>query len=566
VTVDISSESANLKPKKRAQFTNNPAIPAPEAPNTFLEHPPTNHLYGRARASSSRKRSTRSARKVPADEAPRAEAVSRSEGTMDHTLNTASAEAKVISAGAGFDAGVVSANSIMSESGALSGTSKSSNNVRTQSTTPQSPGVVLPLDEANPDTEDTIAGPVLRVSRSATGSNEATLDGLRTSDLKNATPSFTDLPPAYKTPQAAEATSSAIEPTYHDLNTPEPHEQIQILDLHTDNPLISYQKQLYSCTWTSTIGTDLLLASSNTTVSLPILKRTPTVNILAASGIKLIGRPVRPIPKEEERLKRERIMATLTSSLSDTATQRTEVIHESKPVTIPVDAGSSIGRQNQARFLERLIAIKAAKGEKDNVTVYAQKTFTGTGWRAKQRADRETFQNGADMDNNDKGDVPAFKLAPNEPLAPKARKGTGVRRGSRKTKAKGGLFRDYRPKLWDEVGADDGRDNPSTPRNWNGLSDHREDGPPLVNGSLDAVMQIQTMKDVVPIADDMTTYRISQAPSTEHIATSTASNLVSSSELDQYLRAQDVTSSAAAAVPEIERKESADVEMEDAPP
>lgn len=566
MTVDISSESTNLKPKKRAKFTSNPAILAQEAPNTFLKHPPANHLHGRAQAPSRRKRSTKSARNVPANEAPRVEPVSHSEGTTNQTLNTVSAEAKVMSAGAVFDATVVSANSMISESGALSGTNKSSNSVRTPSTTPQSPGVVTPLDEANPDTEDTIVGPVLGVSRSATGSNEATLNGLRASDSKNATSSFTDLPPAYKTLQAAEATSSAIEPTYHDLNKPEPHEQIQILDLHTNNPLISYQKQLYSCTWTSTIGTDLLLASSNTTIPLPVLKRTPTVNILAASGVKLIGRPVRPIPKEEEQLNNERIRATLTSSLSDTAAQRTEVIHESKHVTIPVDAGSSIGRQNQARFLERLIAIKAAKGEEDNVTVYAQKTFTGTGWRAKQRADRETSQNGVNMDNNDKGDVPAIQLAPREPLAPKAMKGTGVRRGSRKPKVKGGLFRDYTPKLWDEVGADGGRDNPSTPRDWNGLCDNRENGAPLDNESLDAVMQIQTRKDVVPIANDIATYRISHVPSTEHTATSTASNLASSSELDQYLRAQNATPAVAAAVSEIEMKESADVEMEDASP
>ena len=35
---------------------------------------------------------------------------------------------------------------------------------------------------------------------------------------------------------------------------------IQILDLHTHNPLISYQGQLLSCRWASTIGSDLLFA------------------------------------------------------------------------------------------------------------------------------------------------------------------------------------------------------------------------------------------------------------------------------------------------------------------
>ena len=35
------------------------------------------------------------------------------------------------------------------------------------------------------------------------------------------------------------------------------------------------------------------------------------------------------------------------------------------------------------------MAAKAAKGERDEVTVYAKKTYTGTGWRARQRIERE---------------------------------------------------------------------------------------------------------------------------------------------------------------------------------
>ncbi|KAL9576755.1 MAG: hypothetical protein Q9203_007677, partial [Teloschistes exilis] len=37
---------------------------------------------------------------------------------------------------------------------------------------------------------------------------------------------------------------------------PDPTTRIQILDLHTPNPLISYNSQLHICTWASTIGTD----------------------------------------------------------------------------------------------------------------------------------------------------------------------------------------------------------------------------------------------------------------------------------------------------------------------
>lgn len=563
MTLDISSESANIKPKKRDKATNIPAIPTPEAPNTFPEHPPTNNLHGRARAASSRKRSTRNFRNIPAVDGPGAEAGSHSAGSMDSTLDTASAEFKVTSAVGDFNGEFVSATPNTAEARAFSGTNGSSNNVHAQSITLQRPGIVAFADETNPDTEYTVNEPALGVSRSAIGTNEAALDGLRTSDLRIAAPYSTDLPPASTVLPAAEATSSIIEPTYHDPSTPEPEEQIQILDLHTHNPLISYQKQLYSCTWTSTIGTDLLLASSSITPSLPILKHTPAFNILAASGIKLIGRPVRPILKEEERFSDEQIRAALTSSLSDTVTQRTEATNKPRPVTIPIDAGSSIGRQNQARFLERLIAIKAAKCEKDKVTVYAQKTSTATRLRAKKRTDREALPSDADMDNNNEGDPPASKFASKEPLAPRVRRGMG--RVPAKTRAKGGLFRDYRPKLRDEVGADIERDDSRTPRNWTGLPDHREDAPTLANGCLDAAVQPQMMENAVSTTHGMVIHRISRAPTTEHVATSTTSNLASFRELDQDLMAQDVASPAAAAVPKNEIKDSADAQMEDAP-
>ena len=52
---------------------------------------------------------------------------------------------------------------------------------------------------------------------------------------------------------------------------------------------------------------------------------------------------------------------------------------------IPIETHATLARQNQAHFLERLIAAKAAKGEKDSVAIYAKKRFMGTGWRARQR-------------------------------------------------------------------------------------------------------------------------------------------------------------------------------------
>lgn len=52
---------------------------------------------------------------------------------------------------------------------------------------------------------------------------------------------------------------------------------------------------------------------------------------------------------------------------------------------IPLEKHPTMGRRNQARFLERLMAAKEANGERDKVTIIAKRRFTGTGWRARRK-------------------------------------------------------------------------------------------------------------------------------------------------------------------------------------
>jgi hypothetical protein len=59
-------------------------------------------------------------------------------------------------------------------------------------------------------------------------------------------------------------------------------------------------------------------------------------------------------------------------------------------ITIPVGSGASNSRKEQARFLERMMEIKQKKGEKDAVTVVAQRRLYPAGWRTvlkERRAD-----------------------------------------------------------------------------------------------------------------------------------------------------------------------------------
>ena len=247
-----------------------------------------------------------------------------------------------------------------------------------------------------------------------------------------------------------------------DPSLSEPKDRIQVLDLHTENPLISYQNQLYSCEWTSTLGTDLLLTAPAPEFFHPILREKPNVSVLAASSIKLMGRPAQIATRHRTEEGGQPSTPALETSIASASAASPE---KAMPVNIPLGATPSRARQKQANFLERLIAIKAKKGETDNVTVYTQKVNQGTGWRSQRKAS-EAIEDGEDQ------------TASKQSLRGR---GTGGRpRGSRRTSgprtAKGGLFRDYRPQLWDTPRADI-RAGPSlTPSSWDQLEGVASDG------------------------------------------------------------------------------------------
>lgn len=234
----------------------------------------------------------------------------------------------------------------------------------------------------------------------------------------------------------------------------DPEDRIQILDLHSSNPVISYQNQIYSCEWTSTIGTDLLLTAPDPDYPHPILQDEPGVSILAATGIKLFARPVQMTPRtgastSEKTPNPAPAISNQTNNTSATATQ-------ASPIKIPTNLTASKSRENQAKFLEKLIAIKAAKGEKDEVTVFTQKANQGSGWRSHQKAlEQEHAAEESEMPDTEAG-------APNTPSRRATTRGRGKigrPRGRRRGRAThGGLFRDYRPQLFD-----------STPDSWDQL-------------------------------------------------------------------------------------------------
>lgn len=129
---------------------------------------------------------------------------------------------------------------------------------------------------------------------------------------------------------------------------------IEILDLHTEHPIISYRGKVFEGSWAEVLGTEMIFAEPDASQPLPALRRLPgDVDLLAASSARILTtEKVLTIPEELDRLRAAR---------------------EAYGVRLPVLGKHRIDeRKRQVRFLENLMALKMKKGEKDQVTVVAR--------------------------------------------------------------------------------------------------------------------------------------------------------------------------------------------------
>ena len=214
---------------------------------------------------------------------------------------------------------------------------------------------------------------------------------------------------------------------------PNGENKIQILDFHTRNPLISYQGQVYSCAWGTTIGTDVLLTHPSSAIPYEPELKLKGVNVLASTGIKLLGTPVQLVPKRDLRTdqstrkaevaainevleQRERQAASNQQDgdvpMSDVAKGKQPVHTASaeasrppilEPLRLPIGPQNGRAKNLQARFLERIANAKASRGDTDKVILNSKKKITGSGWRAwySQRDDaaRDAGQEGSGDDD-----------------------------------------------------------------------------------------------------------------------------------------------------------------------
>jgi len=152
--------------------------------------------------------------------------------------------------------------------------------------------------------------------------------------------------------------------------------EVRIIDLHTNNPLVSYKNQIYSCKWAENIGTELLFTPHDDNNPLPNLKTLPgDVDLLAASSARLVS--------TKAELQRK-------DGAPEQSHPRPEVDFSSLHPVLARKVGKRAApvRKEQGAFLDSLIKIKRDKGEEDHVTVIAQKRQTPQEWKEDLRKKR----------------------------------------------------------------------------------------------------------------------------------------------------------------------------------
>ncbi|KAL5337852.1 hypothetical protein BJX70DRAFT_221260 [Aspergillus crustosus] len=139
-------------------------------------------------------------------------------------------------------------------------------------------------------------------------------------------------------------------------------ERFQILGLHTPNPIISYQNQIFSGSWADQLGTELFFAHSGMTgsefddldLTHTSLKHTKDFDLISANNVKILARK-----------------ANLISSSGLAASTQREapsLIHTSTPDTSTL-VYKPEHQSNQSRFLDQLKELKRRRGETDAVRI-----------------------------------------------------------------------------------------------------------------------------------------------------------------------------------------------------
>jgi hypothetical protein len=145
--------------------------------------------------------------------------------------------------------------------------------------------------------------------------------------------------------------------------------EVQIVGLHTPNPLVMYNGQLLSCHWTSTVGTDMFFVKPDTNASAQsqILRSLPSVDLLALGSAKLVAKVGRLRPRDD-------LVDGTSDAQQATEATRTPDRNQSAAKDIPetTDGQPPVSKESSSapsNFLARLNEAKAKRGEKSRLTI-----------------------------------------------------------------------------------------------------------------------------------------------------------------------------------------------------
>jgi hypothetical protein len=142
----------------------------------------------------------------------------------------------------------------------------------------------------------------------------------------------------------------------------------QILDLNSNNPIISYYDQLYSCIWTDMVGTNMFFSQPDSSAQTQALHSTAEYDLLATSRIKLVGHPI----TTKKTVQKKRARSEESDGTPSEAVQAKEGSPEAQSLGSLPHRNPKANAQirKQAAFLERLMSIKDGRGEADAVRTY----------------------------------------------------------------------------------------------------------------------------------------------------------------------------------------------------
>jgi hypothetical protein len=157
--------------------------------------------------------------------------------------------------------------------------------------------------------------------------------------------------------------------------------QLQVLDLHGSNPMVKFDDALYSCAWSTELGTQVHVATPG--VAKQTLRSGHVVDVVSMSRARLVGTPATLKPRHDRPMAEP---TELEPTASNTVDMETTLEHTTeKPSAERQIARFAAARQkatdpalkSRASFLERFSKIKQSRGETDLVPFYGVKKYHG---------------------------------------------------------------------------------------------------------------------------------------------------------------------------------------------